>query len=536
MENVFPAPSLDLRWTVVRMASVGYCPSVIETCTAIPQPVIHQILTMHQMTGQVAQQQPMGLPPPMYYYPAPQPWYGGHPPLMMAPPHFAVGAAPAPQMGVNQFAPIIHPLPVARQNVPITRQPAKIPQATITEVPEEAPRSRIPIPPPQPPAPPRPRTPAPPPAIYQPPTPPQPSVAPRSSAPSKHATGLKYATAQKPYLTSKPTGGKKPGAILKPIKSSNSIEAPKSVAPPSLALGRKKVIEWRKIIPSAILVDLAPLAPAVKSEPKDPVPDEKTGNSGKISGYDIEHLRHYLSDHPAAEFRELCDELLERSVSVSPFQLFRAFRQHRVKKRMSHWLVDAHNWSESQDEHWIKGDRVAREQFAFKVGEFPYHELMFVAQFPWDVTYRRVIPSRKRQGWAQIQRFMISFALSSNGIEIINVSDRLGILGYEDVIDYTMQRTGRSVFILNKRQMEDKDSLDNALRVCGKQHFFLPPSSSDYNPTKLAKAWIKEEIEKREGELAAAIDVSAARGIVEDAVKSISGGQARGWFKECNYM
>ncbi|KAG8703511.1 hypothetical protein FRC08_002799 [Ceratobasidium sp. 394] len=185
-----------------------------------------------------------------------------------------------------------------------------------------------------------------------------------------------------------------------------------------------------------------------------------------------------------------------------------------------------------QDNRWFKGDRVTREQFAFNIGEFSYHDLIFIAQFPWDVTYRWAIPGRQRQGWARTQRFMISFALSSDGVEIANVSERLENPDYEGVVDHTIHRTGRSVFILNKHQMEDKDSLNDAFLVWGKQYFFLPPSSPDYDPTKLAKAWIKEEIERRGEELAGDIDMSAARDVVESAVKSITEEQAREWFKQ----
>ncbi|KAG9076696.1 hypothetical protein FS749_011493 [Ceratobasidium sp. UAMH 11750] len=468
-------------------------------------------------------------------------------------------------MGVGQFAVILHPPPAPRQDVPMHRQPVEIPQATIAEVLEVAPHPRIPTPLAQPAPPPRSRALTPPPESPQVPVqlepsrPPQPSVVPRSSAPAKHATSLKRATAPKPYPASKPSGAMKSGSVPKPVKRSNPVEPLRTATPPDVALRRKKALERKaeeeffavkdlcdnidslrqgtatahgaprarqsrtgpKIVSAASCMNLPSLAAAIKSEPEDPVSGE-VESSREISDGDIGHLRRYLAKRPAAEFRELCDKLLKRNVSVSPFQLFRAFRQHKVKKRM--------------DNRWFKGDRVTREQFAFNIGEFSYHDLIFIAQFPWDVTYRWAIPGRQRQGWARTQRFMISFALSSDGVEIANVSERLENPDYEGVVDHTMHRTGQSVFILNKHQMEDKDSLNDAFLVWGKQYFFLPPSSPDYDPTKLAKAWIKEEIERRGEELAGDIDMSAARDVVESAVKSITEEQAREWFKQCNYM
>ncbi|KAG9076740.1 hypothetical protein FS749_011432 [Ceratobasidium sp. UAMH 11750] len=445
------------------------------------------------------------------------------------------------------------------------RQPVGIPQATIAEVLEVAPHPRIPTPPPQPVPPPQSRALTPPPEIPQAPVqlepvrPPQTSVPPRSSAPAKHATSLKRAIAPKPYPASKPSGAMKSGSVPKPIKRSNPVEAPRAATPPDVALRRKRAMKQKaeedffavktlcdnidslrqhsaatreapragqprtgpKIVSAASCMKLPSLAAAIKSEPEDPVSEEDE-SPREISDDDIERLRRYLTKRPAAEFRGLCDKLLKRNVSVSPFQLFRAFRQHKIKKRM--------------DNRWFKGDRVTREQFAFKIGEFSYHDLIFIAQFPWDVTYRWAIPGRQRQGWARTQRFMISFALSSSGVEIANVSERLENPDYEGVVDHTIHRTGRSVFILNKHQMEDKDSLNDAFLVWGKQRFFLPPSSPDYDPTKLAKAWIKEEIERRGEELAGDIDMSTARDIVESAVKSITEQQAREWFKQCNYI
>ncbi|KAG9081245.1 hypothetical protein FRC07_014569, partial [Ceratobasidium sp. 392] len=155
-------------------------------------------------------------------------------------------------------------------------------------------------------------------------------------------------------------------------------------------------------------------------------------------------LRRYLVDWPETELRELCDVLLERQVSVSPFQVFRALRENNVKVRMD---------PNSRD------DRLAREAYASRVGEFDHKSLVFVAQFKLDVRYRWAIPGRKRQGWARTQKFTISFGLSCNGAEVPNISERPNWPSYEQVVDQAILETDRGVLILNKHQVQDEYEL-----------------------------------------------------------------------------
>ncbi|KAG9121777.1 hypothetical protein FRC07_002118 [Ceratobasidium sp. 392] len=107
-----------------------------------------------------------------------------------------------------------------------------------------------------------------------------------------------------------------------------------------------------------------------------------------ISSESLMLLRRYLARHPQAQLRKLCKMLLKRQVSVSPFQVFRALRQNKVEIRT---------------DPDMREDTPYREDYAFRVGEFDFKSLVFVAQFDLNVQYRWAITGRKRQGWPRTQ-------------------------------------------------------------------------------------------------------------------------------------
>ncbi|KAG8725361.1 hypothetical protein FRC09_001165 [Ceratobasidium sp. 395] len=240
-----------------------------------------------------------------------------------------------------------------------------------------------------------------------------------------------------------------------------------------------------------------------------------------ISPDDLTCLRRYLTRRPKSELKELCNRLLKRGVRVSPFQVFRALRENKVKIR-----TDPHP----------RGDRVIREDYAFKIGEHDFRSLVFIAQFNLNVRYRWAIPRRKRQGWARTQNFTISFGLSCDGLEVSTANDRPNCPYYENVVDHTMATTGRDVIILNKHQVQNEYDLKQIFKWRGGHCLFLPITCVDYNPVRLARSWIKQEIKRRDDEMAAAVDVLAVRNIIDDILGSITKEHARQWFERCNYI
>ncbi|KAG8725041.1 hypothetical protein FRC09_009641 [Ceratobasidium sp. 395] len=697
MDAVHPPPSVDLCCAIIRMASFGLWPHMIEAYTAIPQPMIHRIVTDHQTTGRVIQPPPMIITVQGYANEVPQGWYGGHPQPMVAPPHFATHAPPPPEMapqpiGFDQRT----PPPIANHRL------FNATRATIWEVPEEAPHTGTSTPRtnPQHPI-------SPPPELIT-----LPPAARRATAPSKRAASRKRIIPQKPYPTSKPVASaagassrprvaptlRRPGSALelrqhlanppkpfrephvqilkdrlkrrmpqkpyptsKPIASTSSASsgptvAPTVTAPPPPAWARgptryfarasegtlpkpsTRVYEDLKAaaasgrsavprppypkptVPSLNMNDaleradegdrplLSPApsegshesAPDVSldyldelaaslfrrdadyeddaDEDGDEVPEgeqeeeetedsddvdedenegedegededeelkeesegEQSAEGGEpvkleeneeetkvrkyytgISSDDLAHLRYYVARHPKTKIVVLVNKLRERGVRASQFQVFRAVRENKIKIR-----IDPEQ----------RGDRVTREEYAFKVGQFDFRSLVFIAQFNLDVRYGWATPGRKRQGWAQTENFTVSFGLSSDGLEASIVKEGQNCPYYENVVDYTMSKTARDVIILNKHQVHDEHDLKQVFKRRGGHCLFFPITCIAYDPVKLARLWIKQEVKRREDEVGAAVDALAVRNIIKDILRSISKEHARQWFRRCHYV
>ncbi|KAG8780603.1 hypothetical protein FRC12_022780 [Ceratobasidium sp. 428] len=711
MDAVHPPPSVDLCCAIIRMASFGLWPHMIEAYTAIPQPMIHRIVTDHQTTGRVVQPPPMIITVQGYATEVPQGWYGGHPQPMVAPPHFAVHhAPPQPETAAQPFGFDQRPSsPIANHRL------FEATRANIWEVPEEVSHTGTSTPRtnPQHPI-------SPPPELIT-----LPPAAHRPTAPSKRDASRKRTIPQKPYPTSKPvtsTAGassrprvapalRRPGSALelrqqlanppgpfrephvqilkdllkrrmpqkpyrtsKPIASTSSASSGPTVAPtvtapppPAWAPGptrhlvaasdrtgpkpstrmyedlKAAAASGRSAVPRSprasrnMIVRPAPLArpkdftaPEPSKIPKStapslnmndaferageddrpllsPAPSEESHESApdvsldfldelaaslfrqgeqeqeeaeeeesedsdnvdedegegegedededeelkeesegeqpaegeepvkveeneeetearkyykEISPDDLAHLRYYVARHPKTKIVVLVNKLRERGVRASQFQVFRAVRENKIKIR-----IDPEQ----------RGDRVTREEYAFKVGQFDFRFLVFVAQFNLEVRYGWATPARKRQGWAKTH-FTISFGLSSDGLEASIVKEGQNCPYYENVIDYTMSKTARDVIIVNKHQVQDEHDLKQVFKRRGGHCLFFPITCIAYDPVKLVRLWIKQEVKRREDEVGAAVDAVAVRNIIKDILRSITKEHAMQWFRRCHYV
>ncbi|KAG9095960.1 hypothetical protein FS749_009415 [Ceratobasidium sp. UAMH 11750] len=67
------------------------------------------------------------------------------------------------------------------------------------------------------------------------------------------------------------------------------------------------------------------------------------------------------------------------------------------------------------------------------------------------------------------------------------------------------------------------------------KHLFLPPGSSDYNPTKQAISLIKSKIGDAQQSLGEADTKGDTEAILHHNVFKIEKEQAHEWFRECGY-
>ncbi|KAG8739449.1 hypothetical protein FRC10_005622 [Ceratobasidium sp. 414] len=285
-----------------------------------------------------------------------------------------------------------------------------------------------------------------------------------------------------------------------PVKWS-PVKFPRPVIPVPLSVSAPQALR----VPSVEQVAKANLLATESAHLPDPVKDQKY--SDDISVNDIQDLWIYLHTNPDATLSDLRAVLLQRRVVVSPFKLVRALRNHRI--RFSN--VDP------------EPNKQARDEYALRVGELELEQLVFIGQISCDV------------------RFMVGFALSCEGFMALQISaGDAGEQTYASFIGYAlgwMQAfpMPESVAVLSRQGVSKGDKVLGDIKTCGMKHLFLPPGSSDYNPTKQAISLIKSRVDCSKESLGEAETKEDVEAILHHNVFKIEKEQAHEWFRECGY-
>ncbi|KAG8725040.1 hypothetical protein FRC09_009640 [Ceratobasidium sp. 395] len=253
-----------------------------------------------------------------------------------------------------------------------------------------------------------------------------------------------------------------------------------------------------------------------------------------ISGEDIKCIWYHIQTNPKVTVRDLHITLLGWGLKLSLFQLVRALRNHKIT--ISNVDSDP--------------NKVARDEYAFHVGEFMVNQLVFIGQVSCDDDRAGLgLKSAKLMSETSIRfglltnwnRFMVCFALSYDGVIALRVSTTdAGERMYGSFIQYALGwlqafPKPSSVVVLNRRGVSEGDKILEDIKSCRIKHLFLPPGSSDYNPTKQAVALIKSNIDgaqKMFGEAETKEDVET---ILHHNVFNIQKERTQEWFRECGY-
>ncbi|KAG8773423.1 hypothetical protein FRC12_002558 [Ceratobasidium sp. 428] len=171
-----------------------------------------------------------------------------------------------------------------------------------------------------------------------------------------------------------------------------------------------------------------------------------------ISGEDIKCIWYHIQTNPKVTLKDLHTTLLGWGLKLSLFQLVRALRNHKIT--ISNVDSDP--------------NKVARDEYAFRVGEFMVNQLVFIGQVSCEVRYGWSFLGRSRR--ARTQKFMVCFALSYDGVIALRVSTTdAGERTYGSFIRYALGwlqafPKPSSVVVLNRRGVPEGDKILEDIR------------------------------------------------------------------------